>query len=110
MPIFLVGAGRIGGGSGPGQGPLGWRTGVPCRVDGRAAARVLLVEEEPSLRSLQSAWVKGDLAEYSLSIHSEASWAVNHALPMGSLASEGQSVGPILVEAAYASYQRTGLV
>ena len=87
MPIFLVGAGRIVEGSGPGQGPLGWRTGVPCRVAGRAAAIVLLVEGVPSLRSWQNAEVKGGLAKHSLSTHSEASWAVNHALPMGLLAS-----------------------
>ena len=87
MPIFLVGADRIEEGSGPGQGLLGWRTGVPSRVVGRAAAKVLLMEEGPSLRSWQSVWVKGGLAEYSLSIRSEESWAVNHALPMGSLAS-----------------------
>ena len=110
MPIFLIGAGRIGEGSGPGQGPLGWRTGVLCQVVGLAAAMVLLVEGGPSLRFWQSAEVKGGLAEYSLSTHSEASWAVNHALPMGSLASGGLSVGPTLMEVTYTSYQRTGLV
>ena len=108
MPIFLVGTGRIGEGSGPGQGLLGWRTGVSCRVGGRAAAIVLLAEGVPSLRSWQSAWVKGGLAKYSLSTHSEESWAVNHALPMGSRASWGRRVGPTLVEAVYAFYQRTG--
>ena len=95
MPIFLIGAGRIGEGSGPGQGLLGWRTGVPYRVVGRAAAIVLLVEGGPSLRFWQSAEVEGGLAECSLTTHSEESWAVNHALPMGSLASWGPSVGPI---------------
>ena len=110
MPIFLVGAGRIGGGSGPGQGPLGWRTRVPSWVVGRAVAIHLVGEGGPSLRSWQSAEVKGGLAEYSLSTHSEESWAVNHALPMGSLASWGLSVGPIAVEAAYAFFQRIGRV
>ena len=77
---------------------------------GRAAAMFQLVEGGPSLRSWQSAWVKGGPAEYSLSTHSEESWAVNHALPMGSLASRELSVGPTLMEAAYAFCQRTGLV
>ena len=95
MPIFTKGAGLVQGGSGPGQGPLGWRTGVPCRVVGQVAATRLVVEGEPSRRSWQSVEVKGGLAEYSLSTHSEESWAVNHALPMGSLATEGRSVGPI---------------
>ena len=95
MPIFLRGAGLVREGSGPGQGPLGWRTGVPCRVGGLAAAMVLLAEGGPSLRSWQSAWVEGGLAKKSLSAHSEESWAVNHALPMGSLASGGLNVGPI---------------
>ena len=110
MPIFPEGAGLMQEGSGPDQGPLGWRTGVPCRVVSQAAAMVLLVEGGPSLRFWWSTEVKGGLAEYSLSTHSEASWAVNHALPMGSRASLGPSVGPILMEAVYAFYQRIGLV
>ena len=77
-------------------------------MGGRAAAIRLVVEGEPSLRFWQSAGVEGGLAKYSLSTHSEASWAVNHALPMGSLASWGLSVGPNVMEAAYAFYQRTG--
>ena len=74
------------------------------------AARVLLVERGASRRAWQSTEVKGGLAKYSLSTHSEASWAVNHALPMGSLASWGPSVGPIIMGAAYTFYQRIGLV
>ena len=109
MPIFPGGTGLVQEGSGPGQGPLGWRTGVPCRVVGWAAAMDQLVEGGPSLRSWQSAEVEGGLAEYSLSTHSGASWAVNHAPPMGSLASWEPSVGPIEVEAIYAFYQRSGL-
>ena len=64
MPIFLIGAGRTGEESSPGQGLLGWRTGVQCRVDGLVAAMVLLVEGEPSLRSWWNAWaiLKGSLA------------------------------------------------